>query len=111
MSSGWSGLPAEKSFVIVPLSFFLEQEDREGAEPSVTRATKPYPVEERLAAPDEKRLLTTDELAEALNVTKSWLYSRTSTNSIPHIHFGGILRFQLQEVLDWAQEHGEESAP
>ena len=51
--------------------------------------------------------LSVEELAEALNVPKSWVYSRTRESgpgSIPKIKCGKYLRFQFSEVVDWLKE-------
>jgi excisionase family DNA binding protein len=51
-----------------------------------------------------QNLLSVDELAESLNVPKSWVYSRTresGTNAMPRIKVGKYCRFILDDVLDW----------
>jgi len=51
-------------------------------------------------------LLTVDELAEALRVPKSWVYSRTrqtEAGSIPRVQVGKYIRFRLQDVMDWIE--------
>lgn len=53
-----------------------------------------------------EKLLTIGELAELLNVQKSWLYSRTrqtGPGAIPRLKLGKYLRFRIQEVLDWLE--------
>ncbi len=49
-------------------------------------------------------LITIDDLAQALNVHKSWIYSRTretGPGTLPRIKCGKYLRFQLEDVLEW----------
>ncbi len=48
-----------------------------------------------------KQLLSVNELAEYLNVPKSWIYDRTHRDAIPHIKLGRLVRFDLEEVLEW----------
>lgn len=55
-------------------------------------------------------LLTVEQLAERLNVPKSWVYERTRdrTNSgIPRVHVGKYVRFNLSEVIEWLKEHDQ----
>jgi excisionase family DNA binding protein len=57
-----------------------------------------------------QNLLTVDELAESLNVPKSWVYSRTresGTDAIPRIKVGKYCRFVLNDVLDWLKSQNE----
>lgn len=44
-------------------------------------------------------LLTIEEMAAVLKVPKSWLYSRTCRNEIPHVKVGRHLRFQRRNVF------------
>ncbi len=48
-----------------------------------------------------KNLLSIEELAEYLNVPKSWIYDRTHRDAIPHFKLGRLVRFDLEEVLEW----------
>jgi predicted DNA-binding transcriptional regulator AlpA len=51
-----------------------------------------------------RRLLDVPELAESLNVPKSWVYSRTretGPDSIPRLKVGKYCRFVLDDVLAW----------
>ncbi len=55
----------------------------------------------------EHNLLSADELAKALNVPKSWIYSRTretGSNSIPKLMVGKYIRFRLPDVMDWLEQ-------
>ncbi|RLC03059.1 MAG: DNA-binding protein [Deltaproteobacteria bacterium] len=51
-----------------------------------------------------KQLLTLAEVAEKLNVGKSWVYQRTTKGKIPHIKVGRFCRFRWSEVWAWLQE-------
>jgi excisionase family DNA binding protein len=51
------------------------------------------------------RLLTVKEIANILSVPITWVYERARLNGedqIPHRKLGKYLRFDRQEVLDWA---------
>jgi len=51
------------------------------------------------------RLLTVKEIANILSVHDTWVYERARMNGadqIPHRKLGKYLRFDRQEVLDWA---------
>jgi len=57
-----------------------------------------------------QNLLSVDELAESLNVPKSWVYSRTrefGTNAMPRIKVGKYCRFVLADVLAWLKNQKE----
>ena len=51
----------------------------------------------------ETEFLTIDELAKELKVKKSWIYARTRKGQvgIPHIRFGGNLRFERKKVVEF----------
>jgi len=51
-----------------------------------------------------QNLLSVDELAESLNVKKSWVYSRsreTGPDAMPKIKVGKYCRFELDKVIGW----------
>ena len=57
-----------------------------------------------------RNLLSVDELAESLNVPKSWVYSRsreTGPSAMPKIKVGKYVRFELDRVLAWLKEQSE----
>jgi len=45
-----------------------------------------------------------DEMSKKIRVPKSWLYSRTRTNEIPHYKIGKYVRFDEDEVLEWIKK-------
>jgi predicted DNA-binding transcriptional regulator AlpA len=56
------------------------------------------------------RLIGANELAEALSVPISWVYSRTrikGDGQIPNIRCGKYVRFDIDAVLDWLEKKGE----
>ena len=54
-----------------------------------------------------QNLLSVDELAQNLNVPKSWVYSRTretGPDAMPKIKVGKYCRFALNDVLAWLKD-------
>ncbi len=57
-----------------------------------------------------KKLVGVNELAESLNVPKSWVYSRTretGPDAMPRIKVGKYCRFVFDDVLDWLKSQNE----
>jgi len=57
-----------------------------------------------------KKLIGIDELAEELEVPKSWVYEqsrRAGETGFPMWKFGKYLRFNLDEVLAWGKKKKE----
>jgi excisionase family DNA binding protein len=55
--------------------------------------------------------LTVDEMADALKVRKSWLYSRTrekGPGAIPRMKVGKYIRFVETDVMAWLRRKQEE---
>ena len=58
----------------------------------------------------QDNLLSVNELAEVLNVPKSWIYARTretGSNTIPVIKCGKYCRFDLDRVMEWLNKQNE----
>jgi excisionase family DNA binding protein len=57
--------------------------------------------------PDEWRLLTVDEVAERLQVPRTWVYKRAAAGKIPCLKIGRYVRFNSAELHRWlmAQRH------
>jgi hypothetical protein len=57
-----------------------------------------------------QKLIGVSELAEILDVPKSWIYSRSreaGPGTIPRLHVGKYVKFQLPEVMDWLKKKEE----
>ena len=57
-----------------------------------------------------QNLLSVEEIAQVLNVPRSWIYSRTretGPGSMPRIRCGKYLRFQLSEIMEWLKAQDE----
>ncbi len=55
-------------------------------------------------------LLTAEEVAALLRVTKSWVYAETRGQRIPHVRLGRYVRYRRSAVLKWIAEleHGSD---
>ncbi|SIQ52838.1 helix-turn-helix domain-containing protein [Pontibacter lucknowensis] len=64
-------------------------------------------IQERLDKTDSTQstgdFLTVDEAAAYLNISKSAIYEKTSSRSIPHLKKGKRLYFVKQELADWVK--------
>jgi len=55
------------------------------------------------------KLLTAEDLAEALQVNKATVYEWVKNKSIPYYQSGRFIRFNLSEVLESQKKKGENS--
>ncbi len=46
-------------------------------------------------------LLTANEVAALLQVTKAWVYAETRARRIPHVPLGRYVRYRRSAVLAW----------
>jgi excisionase family DNA binding protein len=49
-------------------------------------------------------LLTADEVAELLRVTRAWVYSETRARRIPHVRLGRYVRYRRAAVETWVAD-------
>ncbi|MFW6101398.1 MAG: helix-turn-helix domain-containing protein [Bacteroidota bacterium] len=60
-----------------------------------------------------KKFLTVTELAQELQVPKSWVYSRTrlkGKEQIPHLKCGKYCRFEMDQVVEWLNNRQDQIA-
>jgi excisionase family DNA binding protein len=57
-----------------------------------------------LAPEDPKTLLTADEVAERLRVTKCWIYSEVRAGRLPHVRLGRYVRFRAPAIDAWIEQ-------
>jgi excisionase family DNA binding protein len=50
-----------------------------------------------------ERLLTADDVAELLQVRRSWVYAEARAGRIPHIRLGRYRRFDTKQVEAWIE--------
>lgn len=70
-------------------------------EEAVAKALRTYRPQQEEAPPE---LLTVDQTAEWLNLSKHTLYGLTCRNEIPHSKRGKRLYFRREELLAWIAE-------
>ncbi len=74
----------------------------------VVGLTRPLPVAQTTTSQHPGRLLTTEETAELLGISKSSLYSlRYGGNAPPAVKVGGRLRWRRADVDAWMEENLE----
>jgi len=49
----------------------------------------------------EDRLLTADEVADFLCVSKAWVYDQTRRNRMPHVRLGRYVRYRRGAIDGW----------
>lgn len=54
-------------------------------------------------------LITVEEMANRINVPKSWIYQRTrlGQKAIPHVRVGKYVRFNPEEVIEFLRNQEE----
>ena len=50
------------------------------------------------------QLLTADEVAERLGVTKDWVWAQARAGRIPHVRLGRYRRFREEAIDAWLQQ-------
>jgi excisionase family DNA binding protein len=55
------------------------------------------------------RLLTVDEVAERLGVTKDWVWAQARAGRIPHVRLGRYRRFREESIDEWLRRLEESS--
>ncbi len=53
----------------------------------------------------ENRLVSAEELAKILGVSKSWIYKNLDSDEIPHYRIGKNVRFAVREVLEFLKKN------
>lgn len=49
-------------------------------------------------------LLTADEVADLLRVTRGWVYAETRARRIPHVRLGRYVRYRRSAVEAWVDD-------
>lgn len=57
------------------------------------------------------RLLTADDVAERLGVTKGWVWAQARAGRIPHVQLGRYQRFREEALERWLEELETGNAP
>jgi excisionase family DNA binding protein len=59
---------------------------------SSTQLVSPQPIE---------KLLTVEDVAEAFQVSRSWVYAAASAGRLPAVRLGSALRFRQADLEKW----------
>ena len=64
-----------------------------------------------MSMPDDQ-LLTADDVAALMRVTRAWVYAETRRNAIPHLRLGRYVRYRRGAIEAWMRtvERGPASA-
>jgi excisionase family DNA binding protein len=57
-----------------------------------------------LAEEDPRTLLTAEEVAERLRVTKCWIYAEVRAGRLPHVRLGRYVRFRARAIDAWIEQ-------
>jgi excisionase family DNA binding protein len=59
--------------------------------------------------PPDDRLLTAEEVAAFMRVTRSWVYAETRRDGLPHVRLGRYVRYRRSAIERWME--GVERGP
>ena len=49
----------------------------------------------------QKELITVEQLAKFMKCSPDTIYRKVRANKIPHVNFGGIIRFDPDQIPGW----------
>ena len=49
----------------------------------------------------DDKLLTADDVADLMRVTRAWVYAETRRNAIPHLRLGRYVRYRRAAIDAW----------
>lgn len=50
---------------------------------------------------ERDELLTAEEVADRLRMTRAWVYAETRADNIPHLRLGRFIRYRRSAIEDW----------
>ena len=50
---------------------------------------------------DRDQLLTADDVAELMRVTRAWVYAETRRDRLPHLRLGRYVRYRRAAIEAW----------
>jgi excisionase family DNA binding protein len=53
---------------------------------------------------DAEPLLTADEVASFMRVTRSWVYAETRRDALPHVRLGRYVRYRRSAIESWLDD-------
>ncbi len=62
---------------------------------------------------EDDKLLTADEVADLMRVTRAWVYAETRRDAITHLRLGRYVNYRRSAIEAWMQavERGPGAAP
>ena len=51
--------------------------------------------------PERDQLLTADDVAELMRVTRAWVYAETRRDRLPHLRLGRYVRYRRAAIEAW----------
>jgi excisionase family DNA binding protein len=51
-----------------------------------------------------RSLMTADEVAELLGVTRAWIYEQSRAGRMPHVKLGRYYRYRIESLDEWMDE-------
>lgn len=81
-----------------PVRPFLLRGRRRDPHRGLGALSRPLPGEQRTGMDP---LLTADEVAALLRVTRAWVYAQTRAKRIPHVPLGRYVRYRRSAVIEW----------
>ena len=60
-------------------------------------------MELRDEQPPDDRLLTAEEVAAFMRVTRSWVYAETRRDGLPHVRLGRYVRYRRSAIERWLE--------
>jgi excisionase family DNA binding protein len=52
---------------------------------------------------DGEKLLTADDVADLMRVTRAWVYAQTRANALPHLRLGRYVRYRRAAIETWME--------
>lgn len=66
------------------------------------------PVNNPMSFPKKERILiSVNEAAQMLNLSKSYLYRETRNRTIPHVRIGSRILFRLSDLNSWIEQQNQ----
>jgi len=60
----------------------------------------PFPKKERI-------LISVNEAAQMLNLSKSYLYRETRNRTMPHVRIGSRILFRIEDLNSWIEQQNQ----
>lgn len=61
-------------------------------------------MQETPPANEHDPLLTADEVADLMRVTRAWVYAQTRRDALPHLRLGRYVRYRRSAIETWMRQ-------